>query len=298
MLSPLTAPAMRMSQEQAVLIIPRSNITQPGNNNGLPVTLGTNSQPSPLTPPGNVCVTGTSSSPCTNNDYATIKFNASGQDQWAVRYNGPGNNDDRPNAIAVDGSGNVYVAGEISTQTRFIWYTTVKCNVAGQQQWVERYNGPGTGENYATAIAVDNSGSVYVTGLALAQALILITPRSVVQTSAAAEAMDTPGLPTPTPTATSSPTPTPITCQVLQDFDAVNPPALPTGWAASNALSPDSILWQTSNSGLPSLPADSPPNAAWVNDPDATSDKSLYSPRIRIDPSKNSVFGLPQQLRA
>ena len=92
--------------------------------------------------------------------------------------------------------------------------------------------------------------------------------------------MDTPGLPTPTPTATSSPTPTPIAYQVLQDFDAVNPPVLPTGWAASNALSPDSILWQTSNSGLPSLPADSPPNAAWVNDPDATSDKSLYSPRI------------------
>ena len=31
-----------------------------------------------LTPAGNVCVTGTSSSPCTNNDYATIKYNASG----------------------------------------------------------------------------------------------------------------------------------------------------------------------------------------------------------------------------
>ena len=37
-------------------------------------------------------------------------------------------------------------------------------------------------------------------------------------------------------------------------------------------------------------PAGSPRNAAWVNDSDATSDKSLYSPRIRIDPSKNSVL--------
>jgi hypothetical protein len=117
---------------------------------------------------GNVCVTGNSSSSCTNNDYAAIKYNASGQDQWAVRYNGPGNNDDRANAIAVHGSGNVYVTGEsLDSNALYFEYATVKYNAAGQQQWVERYNGRGTGENYATAIAVDNSGSVYVTGFSL-----------------------------------------------------------------------------------------------------------------------------------
>ena len=239
----------------------------------------------------NVYVTGSSSSSCTNSDYTTIKYNAAGQDQWVVRYNGPGNDDDRANAIAVDGSGNVYVTGQsLDSNVHYFEYATVKYNSAGQQQWVDRYNGPGTGENYATAITVDNLGSAYVTGFSFGSGTDFdYATIKYVQTSAAVEAMETPG-PTPTPTATASPTPTPIPCQVLQDFDGVTPPALPTGWAASNGSSPDGVFWQTSHSGLPSPPADSPPNAAWVNDPDATSDKYLYSPPIRIDPSKNSLL--------
>ena len=98
-----------------------------------------------------------------------------------------------------------------------------------------------------------------------------------------------PSSPSPTPTAT--PTPTPIGCsQFFQDFDGVTPPALPPGWTAANAINPDGVLWQTSNSGSPTPPADTLPNAAWINDPATVSDKRLNSPPIRIEPLENAAL--------
>jgi hypothetical protein len=92
----------------------------------------------------------------------------------------------------------------------------------------------------------------------------------------------------PTPTAT--PTPTAIACVLFQDFDGVTPPALPPGWTATNAINPDGVLWQTSNSGLPSPPADSVPNAAWINGPAAISDKRLDSPSVMVEPLDNALL--------
>ena len=54
------------------------------------------------------------------------------------------------------------------------------------------------------------------------------------------------------------------------------PPALPADWLATNALGPPP-LWVTSNSGVPSPPADTPPNAAFIDDPAVVSDKRLDS---------------------
>ena len=64
--------------------------------------------------------------------------------------------------------------------------------------------------------------------------------------------------------------------QILSDsFDGVTPPALEPGWTVINAIDPDGIFWQTSDTGLPFPPADSLPNAAWVNEPSVVSDKYL-----------------------
>jgi len=57
-------------------------------------------------------------------------------------------------------------------------------------------------------------------------------------------------------------------------FDGVTPPALPSGWS--------SMTWVTSNSGVPMPPADTPPNAAFVDDPATISDKQLLSPNITL----------------
>jgi len=95
--------------------------------------------------------------------------------------------------------------------------------------------------------------------------------------------------PTATPS-TPTPTPIPIACSLFESFDNVTPPALPPGWIAGNVIDPDGISWETSNSGFPMPPADSPPNAAWVKDPATLSDKHLDSPPIAIDSLTNAIL--------
>jgi hypothetical protein len=60
-----------------------------------------------------------------------------------------------------------------------------------------------------------------------------------------------------------------------ENFDSVTPPALP-GWVATNAQGPPP-LWVTSDSGVPVPPADTAPNAAFIDDPPMVSDKLLDS---------------------
>src|SRR5262249_35837162 len=65
---------------------------------------------------GNVVVTGYSDNG-TNYDYYTAKYAAvDGALLWEKRYNGPANRDDLANAVVIDGSGNVVVAGTSSTR--------------------------------------------------------------------------------------------------------------------------------------------------------------------------------------
>ncbi len=114
---------------------------------------------------GNVYVTGGSIG-ITYFDYATLKYNASGVQQWVARYDGPGHGGDEANAIVVDGQGNVYVTGW-SNPIQFganYDYATIKYNSAGVQQWVARYNGPDNQQDRALSLALDGQGNVYVTG--------------------------------------------------------------------------------------------------------------------------------------
>jgi hypothetical protein len=111
----------------------------------------------------NVYVTGESEGVGTTLDYATIKYSSTGDQMWVSRYNGPDSSIDAAYSLALDGSGNVYVTGGSSNNLNGD-YATVKYNTIGNEVWVQRYNGPGNGEDRATSIVVDGSGNVYVTG--------------------------------------------------------------------------------------------------------------------------------------
>jgi hypothetical protein len=115
---------------------------------------------------GNVYVTGkTFSSTPYDYSYATVKLDSDGNELWEARYDGPGGDDDVAQAIAVDSSGNVYVTGKSCTGVHTDYaYATVKYDGNGTELWSARYDGPGEIDDEATAIAVDGSGNVYVTG--------------------------------------------------------------------------------------------------------------------------------------
>ena len=111
----------------------------------------------------NICVTGESPGSGTGLDFATVKYDTFGTEQWVQRYNGPAGND-IPTSIVVDNSGNIYVTGTSLGNGTSSDYTTIKYNSSGVQQWIQRYNGPGNGIDAANSIALDNSGNIYVTG--------------------------------------------------------------------------------------------------------------------------------------
>lgn len=115
---------------------------------------------------GNVYVTGYSQTlVLTNFDYATVKYNSAGVQQWQVRYNGTGNDLDRANAITLDATGNVYVTGKsVGAGAAAEDAVTIKYDNLGVSQWTSRYNGPSNGYDEGKGIAVDATGNVYITG--------------------------------------------------------------------------------------------------------------------------------------
>jgi uncharacterized delta-60 repeat protein len=112
----------------------------------------------------NVIVTGSSISSSSGYDYATIKYSSDGVPLWTNRYNGRETGYDVARALAVDGSNNVIVSGYSNGSGSGTDYATIKYSSAGAPLWISRYNGPGNSSGSATAVAVDRSGNVIVTG--------------------------------------------------------------------------------------------------------------------------------------
>lgn len=112
----------------------------------------------------NVYVTGYSYGSGTSTDFATIKYDADGNELWVRRYDGPGSFYDSPEDIAIDSAGNVYVTGVSWGSATDYDYATIKYDPSGNELWVKRYNRLGSSWDWAYAITIDGSGNAYVTG--------------------------------------------------------------------------------------------------------------------------------------
>lgn len=136
-----------------------ANYNGPGNGLDAGVKVLTDNQ-------NYVFVTGYSTGIGSGYDYAVIKYDLQGAEQWVYRFNGSANNNDIITSAALDNSGNIYVTGVMNTDAsgNSANYATIKINSSGNAVWGVAYNGPANNNDSATAIAVNNSGEVFVTG--------------------------------------------------------------------------------------------------------------------------------------
>ena len=122
---------------------------------------------------GNVYVTGGTkggldgNTSAGNTDLFVIKYDSSGTKQWTKQLGSSGR--DSANGIAIDSSGNLYVAGitygglDLNTSAGANDLFVVKYNSSGTKQWTEQLGTPSS--DAANAVATDSSGNVYVVGV-------------------------------------------------------------------------------------------------------------------------------------
>jgi hypothetical protein len=114
---------------------------------------------------GAVIVTGSSRGANGSNDMYTAKYaGATNTLVWDERHDGPGGGDDTASAVALDASGNVFVAGTESNNGNPDIYVVKLASADGDEIWSVRDNGTGNGEDAATGVAVDAGGDVVVVG--------------------------------------------------------------------------------------------------------------------------------------
>jgi hypothetical protein len=109
---------------------------------------------------GNVYVTGESYSSRTKENIATVKYSPSGKQLWVRTYSGSAKSFNSAIAVAVDSSNNVCVAGITNFTATDYALVAIKYDTNGKQIWINKYAGP----NIVIAMALDNSGNVYITG--------------------------------------------------------------------------------------------------------------------------------------
>ncbi len=100
-----------------------------------------------------------------SNDYITLKFNNSGGLLWATQFSRSGvvGGKDEMASLVLDGLGDVYVTGRSFNGTDDDFVTLKYSGNTGSQMWMQIFNS-GNGNDRASAITIDNTGYILVTG--------------------------------------------------------------------------------------------------------------------------------------
>ncbi len=110
----------------------------------------------------NVYVTGGSFKTPNNYDFATVKYNPQGVQQWVVYYNGTANDWDEAYSVVTDDSLNVYIVGRSPGTTTSADFVTIKYSPSGNQIWETRY--ANSGYDWPFNIRLLHNDCIYVGG--------------------------------------------------------------------------------------------------------------------------------------
>lgn len=97
-----------------------------------------------------------------SSDIVLVARAADGSFLWATPYDGPGHGPDVATSVAVSPDGDVYVAGQ-TTRAGSLDLVVLKFSSAGELLW-QRFIGGASGPDKASALVLDRSGNVLVTG--------------------------------------------------------------------------------------------------------------------------------------
>ena len=119
---------------------------------------------------GSFLVTGVIGGSGDASDIVTISVSAAGAVKWVARYHSAGNRQDQPADVAVDSTGNVFVAGTAGAALYDVNgnFVTLKYDTAGALSWSQVQDFYGDWDR-ASSLALDSLDCVYVTGSATGQ---------------------------------------------------------------------------------------------------------------------------------
>ncbi|MFZ0453900.1 MAG: SBBP repeat-containing protein [Ignavibacteriaceae bacterium] len=113
---------------------------------------------------GNIYVTGNIFNSNSGSDYALIKYNNNGAEQWHSIYNGTGNGFDISEFVKIDRDLNVYVTGSCTGSNNYSDIVTIKYDENGNIRWTDLYDGDNHNLDYPSSLSITDNENIFVAG--------------------------------------------------------------------------------------------------------------------------------------